>query len=256
MNHILTLLRTSWKVKIAQIFYADNPEVGALPSSIISYTNSLIQIPALSEVETYQVNLTLSEEELFRNLKKSNRNQIKQATSKSFTHIIETQPSNTDLLQFQQYYNEFAKKKHTNKCKAYHLKTMKLLRDQHALVLTKLLSDQGELYAYRIYLTDHIRAYTLYSASHFRNNILPETKRLSSIASRYLMWKNILWFKQTGHEIYDLGSLTEDENIRQYKMGFGGEIVKAYSGYISTNRTGKFILWLRKVKMNSRRKTR
>ena len=256
MNHILTLLRANWNVKVAQTYYATELDPNTVTSSIISYTNALIQIPALSEVETYQIDLTLSEDELFRNLKKSNRNQINQAASKTFTHIIDTQPSNTDLLLFQQFYNEFAKKKHTYKCKAYHLKTMKLLRDQHALVLTKILSNQGELYAYRIYLTDRIRAYTLYSASHFRRNVLPETKRLSSLASRYLMWKNILWFKQTGHGIYDLGNLTEDENIRQFKMGFGGKIVKAYSGYVSTNRTGKFVLWLRKLKMNSHKKNR
>lgn len=253
---MLTLLRTSWNVKIAQTYYAGKPELEVIPSSIISYTNAIYPIPTLTEEETYQIELDLSEEELFRNLKKSNRNQIKQAASKPFKHVIDTLPSNTDLLLFQQYYNQFAKIKHTYKCKAYHLKTLQLLRDQHALVLTKILSDQDELYAYRIYLTDQIRAYTLYSASHFRNNVLPETKRLSSLASRYLMWKNILWFKQTGHEIYDLGSLTEDKNIRQYKIGFGGEIVKSYSGYVSTNRTGKFILWLRKVKMNSSWKNR
>ncbi len=101
-------------------------------------------------------------------------------------------------------------------------------------------------------MTDHIHALTLYSASHFRINELPETKRLYSMASRYLLWKNILWFKESGHKIYDFGSLTTDKNIRQFKLGFGGEIVLVYSGYLSTNLKGSFILWARKMKMISR----
>ena len=129
MNHILTLLRTKWNVKVTQTYYANKLDPNTVTASIISYTNALIQIPGLSEVETYQIDLSLTEDELFRRLKKSNRNEINQAASKLFTHIIDTHPSNTDLLLIQQFYNVFAKKKHTYKCKEYHLKPMKLLRD-------------------------------------------------------------------------------------------------------------------------------
>ncbi|MGE6488908.1 hypothetical protein ACQKE5_11480 [Paenisporosarcina sp. NPDC076898] len=252
MTYILSLLRTSWYIKIAQIYYATQLHEENLSSSIVSYSNALIPIPNLSEQKTYQINLNLPEEILFGNLRKSNRSQIKQAAAKSFTHIIQTDPTNQDLLLFQKFYNHFAKNKHTHRCNAFHLKTLQLLRDQHALVLTKILGEKEETLCYRIYLTDRIRALTLYSASHYRRNNAPDIKRLYSLASRYLLWKNILWFKKNGHAIYDLGSLTTDENIRQFKMGFGGEIVKAYSGYVPKNRMGKFILWIRKVKMNSR----
>ena len=136
------------------------------------------------------------------------------------------------------------------------MKTLQLLRDQNALIVTKILDNQNEIFGYRIYLTDRIRSLNFYSVSHFRKNDVPEIKRLYSLASRYLLWKNILWFKQNGHAIYDLGSLTNDENIRQFKIGFGGEVVKAYSGYASNNRIGKFVLWIRKVKMNSPYKNR
>jgi lipid II:glycine glycyltransferase (peptidoglycan interpeptide bridge formation enzyme) len=240
---------------MAQIYYA---EIGKeLPtSSIISYTNAHHPIPTLTEQETYQINLTLTKDELFRNLKKSNRSQIKQAAAKSFTHIIETQPTNQELRHFQQYYNDFARDKNTHQCNSFHFKTLQLLRDQNALIVTKILDNQNKLFCYRVYLTDQIRALTLYSASHFRKNDLPETKRLYSLASRYLLWENILWFKENGHTIYDLGSLTNDENIRQFKFGFGGEIVKAYSGYASKNRIGKLVLWVRNLKMHSPLKNR
>lgn len=241
-------------MKIAQIYYAENNGNDPV-SSIMMYTNSLRPIPTLTEQETYQIDLSLSEEELFRNIKKSNRSQIKQATTKSFTHIIETQPSNEELLHFQHYYNQFAKDKNTYQCNSFHLKTLQLLRDQNALIVTKILDNQNIL-GYRIYLTDSIRALTLYSASHFRVSDLPENKRLFSLASRYLLWRNILWFKQNGHVVYDLGSLTNDENIRQFKIGFGGEVVKVYSGYVSKNKMGKFVLCIRNLKMNSPFKNR
>ena len=255
MNIIITLLRKSWNVKMAQIYYAENNGNDPL-SSIMMYTNSLRPIPTLTEQETLQIDLTLSEEELFRNIKKSNRSQIKQATTKSFTHIIETQPSNEELLHFQHYYNQFAKDKNTYHCNSFHLKTLQLLRDQNALIVTKISDNQNRIFCYRIYLSDCIRALTLYSASHFRVSDLPENKRLFSLASRYLLWRNILWFKQNGHVVYDLGSLTNDENIRQFKMGFGGAIVKVYSGYVPKNRLGKFVLCIRNLKMNSPYKTR
>lgn len=255
MTLIITLLRKSWNVKMAQIYYA---EIGKeLPtSSIIIYTNTHLPIPTLIEQETYQIDLTLTEDELFRNLKKSNRSQIKQAAVKSFTHIIETQPTNQELRHFQQYYNDFARDKNTHQCNSFHFKTLQLLRDQNALIVTKILDNQNKLFCYRVYLTDQIRALTLYSASHFRKNDLPETKRLYSLASRYLLWENILWFKENGHTIYDLGSLTNDYNIRQFKFGFGGEIVKVYSGYVPKNRMGKFVLGIRNLKMNSPYKNR
>lgn len=242
-------------MNIAQIYYADNTE-SRPESSIISYTNALHPLPTLLEQETYQIDLTLSEEELFRNLKKSNRSQIKQATTKSFTHIIETQPSNEELLHFQHYYNQFAKDKNTHQCNSFHLRTLKLLRDQNALIVTKILGNQNEIFGYRVYLTDCIRSLNLYSASHFRIGDLSENKRLFSLASRYLLWRNILWFKQNGHVVYDFGSLTNDENIRQFKMGFGGTIVKVYSGYVSKNRVGKVALCIRNLKMISPYKNR
>lgn len=241
---------------MAQIYYTTQLNEENLSATIVSYSNALIPIPNLLEHETYQIDLNLPEEVLFKNLKKSNRSQIKQAAAKSFTHIIQTNPTNQDLLLFQKFYNHFAKNKHTHRCNTFHLKTLQLLRDQNALVLTKILGEHEETLCYRIYLTDCIRALTLYSASHYRENNAQDIKRLYSLASRYLLWKNILWFKQNGHAVYDLGSLTTDENIRQFKMGFGGEIVKAYSGYVPKNRMGSFILWIRKVKMNSRWKNR
>lgn len=222
MTLIITLFRKSWNVKMEQIYYGENTE-SKLESSIISYTNALRPLPTLQEQETCQIDLTLSEEILFQNLKKSNRSQIKQATNKSFTHCIEKNPSNGELLNFQQYYNHFAKDKHTHQCNSFHLKTLQLLRDKNALIVTKILDDQDDVFCYRLYLTDNIRALTLYSTSHFRKSDSPE---VYSLASRFLLWKNIIWFKQNGYAVYDLGSLTNDENIRQFKMGFGGEIVK------------------------------
>lgn len=239
-------------MKLLQVYYASNLKIDKIQPSIISYINALQPIRNLTEQETYQIDLTLTEEELFKNINKSNRSQIKIAATKPFTHIVDTNPSYHDLVEFQQFYNTFAKKKQTHLCNSFHLKTLKLLCEQHALVLTKILGVQKEILYYRIYLTDHIHALTLYSASQFRLNELPETKRLYSIASRYLLWKNILWFKESGHKVYDLGSLTTDKNIRQFKLGFGGEIVLVYSGYLSTNLKGRFILWVRKMKMISR----
>ena len=76
-----------------------------------------------------------------------------------------------------------------------------------------------------------------------------EEKRKLSEGSRYLLWRNILYFKEHNHLTYDMGGLTTNENIWKFKMEFGGEVIPVYSGYEANSMIGKLVLWLRSVKM-------
>ena len=43
--------------------------------------------------------------------------------------------------------------------------------------------------------------------------------------------------------------LADDENIRRFKLGFGGEIVSVYSGYEANSIIGALVLKIRNWKM-------
>lgn len=126
---------------------------------------------------------------------------------------------------------------------------MRLLVDQNALIITKLLNESEVVQCYRVYISDGDIAFSLYSASHFRLSNKTEEKRKLSEGSRYLLWRNILYFKEHNHLTYDMGGLTTNENIWKFKMEFGGEVISVYSGYEANSMIGKLVLWLRSVKM-------
>jgi len=213
------------------------------------YSHSFRSGGSLRGFETLQFNLLKTEELLLAEMHKSTRRQVRRSAEENFEHIIIENPSDDDLLKFQSFYNRFAKNKKTCTCNLYHMETMKLLREKNALILTYIQGEGDAIYCYRVYIADNDIVMNLYSASHFRMVENTELKRTLGFANRFLIWKSILWFKERGYEIYDMGGLTNNENIRKFKMDFGGEVVTLYSGYEAESYFAKLILKLRNWKM-------
>ena len=203
----------------------------------------------LRALETIQHDLTKSKDDLLMAMHRETRRQIRRAADHNLEHIVIENPSDTDLKRFQEFYNHFAKNKKTHTCNSFHMKTMKLLREKNGLTLTYIKNQQNEVYCYRVYITDGELAMNLYSATHFRMVESPEFKKVLSQANRSLVWENISNFKDEGYKLYDVGGLTEDGNIRRFKLGFGGEIVHVYSGYEANSMIGAFVLQMRNWKM-------
>jgi lipid II:glycine glycyltransferase (peptidoglycan interpeptide bridge formation enzyme) len=63
-------------------------------------------------------------------------------------------------------------------------------------------------------------------------------------ANRLLHWEDILYFKNQGYEIYDLGGITLDESnkegqaIAKFKRCFGGTLIKEYKSWIPVSPKG------------------
>ena len=218
-------------------------------TDIEGFSHSLFPKKSLQQLETYIIDITKSEEELFRKLHATNRKQIRKASRNTFHIEVLEKPVLSDIRDFQRFYNEFAKFTNTYACNFFHVNTMSLLKDKDALVIIKLMNEQKEVLCYRVYITDGERAFSLYSASHFRMKEKAEEKRLLSEANRFLLWKSILYFKEQNHTTYDMGGLTTNKNIQSFKKEFGGEITYVYSGYEANSKIGQFILWLRTKKM-------
>lgn len=218
-------------------------------ANIIGYLHSFVPRPSLRCFETNQIDLLRSKDELLLATNSSTRRQIRRAMEQNFEFIALESPTNTDLEKFKTFYNQFARNKKTDLCSDYHMETMKLLRQQNALVLTYLKDLNGNSLCYRAYVTDGHITNNLYSASHFRLKDDKKSKKTLGMANRYLIWKSIMLFKAKGCKVYDMGGLTEDENIRRFKLGFGGDIVSVYSGYEAQSVYGSFILKARYLKL-------
>lgn len=252
VNKIITIERKLLSIRIQTHYFQKDNSKKYLSAHLTGYSHSFIAKEGLKSFETLQIDLSKTEEILMAEMHKSTRRQVRKASGESFEHIIIENPKHDELLKFQTFYNEFAKNKKTCKCTAYHMQTMMLLSEKKALMLTYIKDKEDEIYCYRIYITNGNVAMNLYSASHFRMVESPEQRRLLGYANRYLIWQSILWAKEKGHRIYDMGGLTTDENIRRFKFGFGGEVVTAYSGYKARSNFAKLFLKFRDWKLGIR----
>lgn len=248
---MIAIERKLMNIKIKTFFLTkEDIRKDDVQAQLIGYTHSFIPKSSLRSFETIQIDLLKDENELLMEMHKTTRRQIRSALERGFTQVIIENPTDQELMDFQVFYNRFAKNKRTHTCNSYHMQTMKLLREQNALMLTYMQDKDKSILCYRIYMTDGIVALNLYSASHFRILDNPELKRILSQANRLLIWKSILWFKDKGQLLYDMGGLTDDENIRKFKLGFGGKIVQVYTGYESQSMIGEIILRVRNLKLN------
>lgn len=221
---------------------------------VTGYSHSLAEDARLEPVQTIHIQLQKSKETLFAEIEKENRRQIRKAEKRPMQFVALEQPTDLDLKKFQKFYNRHARKKNTYRCRSYNLYTLKKLTEKNGLVFTYMTDvEHKNTYCYRIYVTDGEKAMTLYSASNIDLLTSPETKRISSEANRYLIWKNILRFKERGVKVLDMGGLTDVPSIQKFKKGFGGNAVTVYSGYTASSPIGRLILVVRKRILNKGR---
>jgi len=97
----------------------------------------------------------------------------------------------------------------------------------------------GNLYAAHVLLKDGIdRVRLLWSAT--RNRVSAEVKKIVGAVNRYMHWREILYYKNIGVKIYDFGGVNLDKKsptytITQFKLSFGGDIIKEYDILLTSN---------------------
>jgi len=97
----------------------------------------------------------------------------------------------------------------------------------------------GNLYAAHVLLKDGIdRVRLLWSAT--RDRVSTEIKKIIGAVNRYMHWREILYYKNIGVKIYDFGGVNLDKNsptytITQFKLSFGGDIIKEYDILLTSN---------------------
>ena len=235
-------------MEMEHIYFADECNYVGEKGKLVCYTQTKRPEKHLEGHTTLQIVLQQDESVLLADLSKMNRYMLRRAKKEPYEVIVKENPTDLELKEFQQFYNEFAKMKDTNRVRKFHMQTLKLLREKGALVYTKLQNDQGDALCYRIYIVNDDMVLNLYTGTAAWIKDRPDLKQQIRFANRYLLWENVMMFRSRGYATYDFGALTSVEEIKEFKLGFGGQEVDVYFGYLTDSTLGNLLLRLRQLK--------
>ena len=231
-------------IDLMHIFLAKEYVPDLAKKKIVVHVYSRTPIPNSEEGITYQINLEKNESELLEGMSKKNRYMLRRAEKEPYEVIVKDNPTDEELKEFQQFYNKFITVKKTININNFRLNTLKLLRNKGALVFTKLQNTNGEALCYQIHIIDEDLVLSQYTCTAAWIQDRPDLKQQIRFANRYLLWKNILFFKKRGFKIYDFGGKIDISEINKFKEDFGFEEVATYHGRETQSIVGKIIVGL------------
>jgi len=227
-------------------YFVEKPANVRKSKKVVGYTHSLVPSRKLVKSETVHIHLTESELSLYLALSESNRKILRRAQKESYQVFIYKEPSEENLRAFQQFYNNFAKRKKLELISKSQMEAITLLKDQGALWLSEIRSICGQTLCYRLDIVHAKKAMSYYAATCHSQMMPDDLQRPVRYANRFLLWHNLLHLKEQGFDLYDMGKLTDDQNVREFKLGFGGQVVNVYSGYITQSKISALLLGVQK----------
>ncbi len=233
-------------IKIRAIWFATKREIKLEKECDIAFYHqaSFYEQKRCTQHCTLVSNLQLNEEELFAKLHSNERRQVRNAQRIQMSYEI---INSNELKEFIIQYNLFAKSKGLN---TYNTPLMNAYNKQNRLTVTKV-SINKEPLIYMTYIDDGNCVRGLISANNYRLQNNPIDKKNFGMASRYLHWSSMLYFKQRGFKKFDWGGYStsqETKNIAQFKEAFGGQLEYSNNILMPCSMVGKIILYLLDIK--------
>ena len=177
---------------------------------------------------TKLIDLRVNEDEIFNGFGKNTRHKVKRALTEGMRFSPETDADNLMRI-----YNEFSA------AKGRPPMDESVLRIYWPRMLATKLTHDGEVLVMHSYLfdADLRRACQFHSASLFRSTDDVHRQSMMGRANRLLHYLDMLWFKERGADILDLGgyalNTTDPEliEVNEFKDGFGGRLVEESNYY-------------------------
>lgn len=243
---ILSIKSKRWNIAMQHFYFLEKPANVRKSMKVIGYTNSLVPSRKLVKSEAIHIDLQGHELSLYLALSEGNRKILRRAHKEYYQVILYKEPSVENLRAFQQFYNHFAKRKKLEGIGKSQMETIMLLNKQGALLLSEIQSICGQTLCYRLDIVHEKKAMSYYEATCAASAISTHLKRPYRYANRFLIWHNLLHFKEQGFVLYDMGELTDNRNVRAFKLSFGGQVVNVYSGYITQSKIRALLLGVQK----------
>lgn len=218
-----------------KLFYKKPRYFDALRLVEYNITSNTSNIPGFKreKIFTKVINLIKPPEELLAQCRKNTKYEIKRAEKEGIEFGIE---DNIDA--FIDFYNSFVESKNNSK-DVLNLSKNYFYCFRNNLIITKAIFE-NEIRVMHSYIMDKEtkRVRLLNTASLFRYGEDFQKRNLIGRANRFLHYQDMIYFKNSGFEIYDMGGYgynTDDvviQKINEFKDSFGGELLEE-SWYIS-----------------------
>jgi hypothetical protein len=234
-----------WLITAAECWYAA-PSVRC-PADVIH----CLQVPAplegsrTSDFKTIWIDLTKSEDDLFRAMNTNTRNRIRRAAHEKLRYDFWHGDATGQLHAFCNFFEKHA-------IHAASRQEMRRWTRAHteygSLDLSRISDAEGRALVWHVYYRDRQYARGKYSVSLSRTSN-PDLRSAIGRANRYHTWRDIQRFKAAGLSVYDLGgwySGKDDEKllgVNRFKEEFGGQIVTAFHCTRALTAKGQLYLW-------------
>lgn len=220
-------------IKNVDILYAhgQNENSGALQNTLIT-------------------DLTQSEDDLYRKIRKNYRYEIRRAGKENiqlnFYSAKEMRGRKKLLSAFANTYNQMYKSKGLHV--RFNLPLVEQYMEENAICFTIAFSD-GVPLVFHSYIIDECNTRFFYSASPFR--VEQELAGRIGCMNKALHWFDLKLFKNKGIRTYDWGGIADFESpngIDRFKMGFGGTPRTYYNRISGCSLIGKSALLAARIK--------
>jgi len=199
---------------------------------------------ATSVFYTLRVDLTRSEDEIFKGFTRNTRAQIRKSVeSDDFRFEFLHEPTLLQLQEFVEFYDQFADSKGLPRL---FMPRMQAHMRSGLLSLTKVTASDRAL-AWHANVIRNAHVGIMFSASHHRSEDLPEARKMIGRANRRLHWEEMQHYRNRGLGIYDFGGWYEGSDdqekllINRFKEEFGGSKVLAFTVIEDRSLRAKFI---------------
>lgn len=203
-----------------------------------------------NEYYTIWIDLTKNQDELWEDIGKHTRYQIRRAEKDWLVYEFWNTDDSDILNQFSDFYSKFALQKGLS---TFNKTRITNLMDIGALDVSRIKSKDGETLVWHAYYRNKTRSSLLYSASTFRSSTDNSYRRMVGRANRYHHWQDILKYKNLGLLTYDFGGWyaghedREKIGINKFKEEFGGKPERSFNCVRSITMKGKLYLRLREI---------
>lgn len=215
--------------KRKEFWFYDSEKINKGTYSVFCYSNekeACLKEHVLIE-QTSLIDLTKSEDELFRNINRTFKYHIKKAEKIGVNLNIDYSPSIQKCKEIINEFSVFAMAKNIE----WNERRIIALQKINKLIISEAFLNEEKI-ATHVYLHDNNRVVLLHSYS----QINFQNKKVRGYANKFLHWQEILKFKKFGLKMYDFGgiNLKRHPGISAFKLSFGGNLIDTYS-YIETN---------------------
>lgn len=242
-------------VSIVEIWYLC--DASRLPKADVYRYKFSASLPdnaqSVEELATLEIDLRKNTDELWNDVAKNTRYEINRAKERdpvsAGTFLAPGERADSKLESYIDFFNGFARSKgrsdieYSDLAQFYEAGTLSIRSCSHV--------ETGDLLVMHAYVVSDGRARLFQSCSHFRNADDSEYRKMAARANRLLHWDDILCFKESGIETYDLGGWyrggddQEKALINRFKESFGGVVRSEYSCIVPASLRGRLSLFAR-----------